>query len=265
VVYFPFVVVCSAFVDTFINAVVHVFYMPNCPACGEWFSLKFAMLGHLRLSNDDRHVAYRGKKTSRKRKCEPSANLSKQNYDVLLERISSLEAKVDVQNKPQQQPAIKTETPVTSANLSRPSDNALLERISRVEAKFDTLNKTQQQPVTKTETPVTSAYQLPSTTEVLLDLILKKETKDNAQNKPQQQPVIVTQSPAVSPTAAQPKPVDWREYTNSDRPSTHPDDYLYKDDYLNRMVEYGRWSPAYIRDCSKEKMYRVKLKEEDQE
>ncbi|VVB62174.1 Uncharacterised protein [uncultured archaeon] len=289
-VYFLFVVVCSTFADTFINAVAHVFYMPNCPACGEWFSLKFAMLGHLRLSNDDCHVVYRGKKTSRKRKREPSANLSKQNYDVLLERISSLEAKVDAQNKPQQQPAIKTETPVTSANQSRPSDNALLERISRVEAKYDMLNKPEQQKVTKTDTPVASANQSRSTFEDLMEYILKWNAKDNAQNKPQQQPAIKTEIPMESadisrqnnsvlldavhrldakvdilnkleqqrsiktdtPVLPQPKKMTWWEYTNTDRTLKNQSIYAPADEYLNRLAEKG-YSTEFVRQRALEK------------
>ena len=121
--------------------------MPSCPACGEWFSLKFAMLGHLRLSNDDRHVAYRGKKTSRKHVGVASANQPKQTDSALWETVSRLEMKLDTLNKPQQQPVTKTETPVASANLSKQTVDDLLERISQWETKLDAAVKANQQSV----------------------------------------------------------------------------------------------------------------------
>jgi len=234
----------------FINAVAHVFCMPMCPVCDKWFSLQFAMLGHLRLCTDDRHVAYTGKTTSRKPVGVASTNRSRQTDSALWEAISRLESKFDTLNKTQQQLVTKPETPGVPVNLSKQTDSAVLEAISRLEAKFDTLNKTQQQMVTKPETPVASVNPPRQSSDHLLELLSQVNVKDNELKKLPQQIVIKYETPAVSPTVSQPKLPDWREYTKADKSLYDRQNRFYSDDRLNNMITDGM-SPENVLDHAK--------------
>ena len=249
-----FVAVCSTFVQTFINAFVYVFYMVNCPACGKWFASEFHMKGHLRLSNDYRHVAYTGKKISRKPKRKLSEKPLKQTDSALWEAISRVEAKLEELNKTQQQPAMKTETPIASSNPPRPSDNELLERITRLETNLDMLNKTQQQSVTKPETPVATANPPRQSSDYLLEFLSQVNMKENELKKLPQQIVIKYATPAVSPTVSQPKLPNWREYTNADKSLYDRQNRFFSDDRLNKMVADGM-PPENVLDHAKWKAH----------
>jgi len=226
----------------FINAVAHVFCMPMCPVCDKWFSLQFAMLGHLRLCTDDRHVAYTGKTTSRKPVGVASTNRSRQTDSALWEAISRLESKFDTLNKTQQQMVTKPETPGVPVNLSKQTDSAVLEAISRLEAKFDAQNKPQQQTAIKTEIPVESADISRQNNSVLLDAVHRLDAKVDMINKSQQQRSIKTDTPVLP----QPKKMTWWEYTNTDRTLKNQSAFAPADEYLNGLVESG-FSPEYIR------------------
>lgn len=174
--------------------------MVNCPACGKWFASEFQMKGHLRLSNDYRHVSYTGKKISRKHVRVATANLSKQTVDDLLKSISSLVATIDKLIILQQQSMTKPENVPASENLSRQTDSALWDVIPRVEAKLDNKNKLPEKPVINIETP----------------------------------------------TASQPKKMNWWEYAEIDKNMKSQSPFAPSDEYLNSLVESG-YSRDYVK------------------